>query len=135
MKDDENIILSFCLHGYQCNLFFILLIARNSLDGGSQFSDPASILLTRRPTSEPQERNACPPCLPVRQVSDFSRVSPILVHVPLGRNSNSELKFSPMEARIERRNIAALSPEFLQLPSCPGPFMVNTQVSIKRVFC
>lgn len=95
---------------------------------------PASCL-PRRPTSEPQERNSYPPCLPAQQVSDFSRVSPILAHVPLGRNSSSELKFSPMEARVERRNMAALSPEFLQLPSCPGPFMANTQVSIKRVFC
>ena len=95
IKDDENI--SFCLHGYQGNLFVILLIARNNLDGSSQFNDPPESCSPRRPTSEPQERNSCPPLLPGQQVLDFSRVSPILAHVPLGLNSSSEFKFSPME--------------------------------------
>lgn len=97
IKDDENIIFSFCLHGYQGNLFVVPLIARNNLDGGSQFNDPPESCSPGRPTSEPQERNSCPPLLPMQQVLDFSRASPILAHVPLGLNSSSEFKFSPMQ--------------------------------------
>ena len=63
-----------------------------------------------------RRKGAPVPITPVQQVLEFSRVSPISVHVPLGLNSSSELKFSPMEGQSRKEKYNSTLSKVLATP-------------------